>query len=113
MRFSAHGEGRGHPSFVSPACPLPSFNEQPKHDKSVNCILNQAINEGRLIGAGEIVDHHGVGAAESVDIDPLDIIDVHRDAADIAGQAHAPAVGRDVDALVELAAAKSSRSMPA
>ena len=38
--------GEGARGFVSPACPLPSFNEQPKHDESVNRIPNQAVGEG-------------------------------------------------------------------
>jgi hypothetical protein len=60
----------------------------------------------REVGAGEIVDHDGVGTAEGVDIDPLDAVEVHRDASGVAGEKHARAVGRDVDGLVDIRAAE-------
>ena len=56
------------------------------------------------VGAGEIVDHDVVGPAEGVDVDPLDAVEVHDDVADVAGESHPPAVGRDVDVLVDVGA---------
>src|SRR5262249_35412258 len=40
-------------------------------------------------GAGKIVDRDGVGAAQGVELDVLDAIDVHGDVADVAGEPHA------------------------
>src|SRR5262249_23248014 len=50
-------------------------------------------------GAGQVVDGHGVGAAEGVDGDGLDAAQVHGDAADVAGEPDARAVGREVEPL--------------
>ena len=47
------------------------------------------------VGPGEVVDDDGVGAAERVEIDRLDVVEVHDDVAEIAGEQHAPAIGRD------------------
>ena len=52
------------------------------------------------VGAGEIVDGDVVGAAERVEVDLLDIVEVHDDVAEVAGQADALAVGRDVEDFV-------------
>ena len=38
------------------------------------------------VGAGEVVDRDGVGAAQGVELDVLDAVEVHRDVADVAGQ---------------------------
>ena len=46
---------------------------------------------------------------EGVDVDPLDAVNVHRDCADVAGEAHPPAVGRDVDVLVVVGAVEYER----
>ena len=43
----------------------------------------------RDVGAGQVVDGDGVGAAEGGDVDLLDAVDVHGDVADVAGQAAA------------------------
>ena len=63
----------------------------------------------RHVGAGQVVDGDRVGAAERVEVDPLDVIEVHDDVADVAGEAHAPAVGRDVEVLVAVAAVEQQR----
>ena len=42
----------------------------------------------------------GVGAAERVELDALDVVQVHDDVADVAGEPHPLAVGRDVEDLV-------------
>ena len=39
---------------------------------------------GWQISPAEIVDHDVVGAAEGVEIDPLDAVEVHGDGADVA-----------------------------
>ena len=49
----------------------------------------------RHVGAGEVVDRDGVGAAERVEVDRLDVVEIHDDVAEVAGEQHAPAVRRD------------------
>ena len=39
------------------------------------------------VGAGQVVDGDGVGAAEGVEVDLLDAVEVHDDVADVAGEA--------------------------
>src|SRR5207244_10857986 len=56
------------------------------------------------IGAGQVVDGDGVGAAEGIGVGPLDAVEVHRDVGDVVGEADAPAVGGDVDLLVDVGA---------
>ena len=51
------------------------------------------------VGAGQVVDRDGVAAAQGPDVEALDVVEVHRDGGDVAGQAHARAVGGDVDVL--------------
>src|SRR5262249_37315362 len=51
------------------------------------------------VGAGQIVDRDGVGAALGVDVDLLDAVEVHRHATDVASQTDSRAVGGDVDVL--------------
>ena len=50
-------------------------------------------------GARQITDGDRVGAAERGDVEVLDPVEIHRDVGDVAEQAHAGAVGRDVDVL--------------
>ena len=38
------------------------------------------------VGPGQVVDRDGVGAAQRVDVDRLDAVEVHRDVADVAEQ---------------------------
>ena len=54
-----------------------------------------------------------VGAAEGAEADPLDVVEVHDDVGDVAGEAHAWAVGGDVDLLADVAAVEVQRSSPA
>ena len=49
---------------------------------------------------GQVVDHDAVGAAERLGVDRLDVVEVHHDGRDVAGEAHAAAVGGDVHVLV-------------
>src|SRR5262249_30250299 len=53
---------------------------------------------------GRVVDGDGVGAAEGVEVDHFDAVDVHGDAADVAGEPDARAVGRDVEPLGDVRA---------
>ena len=53
----------------------------------------------RDVRAAQIVDDDVVGAAERVELDGLDVIQIHGDVGDVAGEQHAPAIGRDVDFL--------------
>src|SRR5262249_43378324 len=55
---------------------------------------------------GRVVDGDDVGAAEDVEVDLLDAAQVHGDAADVAGEPDARAVGRDVEPLGEVRAAE-------
>ena len=61
------------------------------------------------VGLGQVVDRDGVGAAQGVDIDGLDVVEVHRDVADVAGEHRPPAIGRDVDVLVDVGAVEQQR----
>src|SRR5262249_6664282 len=47
------------------------------------------------VGAGQVVDGDGVGAAQGVEVNPLDAVEVHRDVGDVAEETHARAVGGD------------------
>ena len=49
------------------------------------------------IGSRDVVDGQPVRAPEGCQIDLLDARQIHRDRADITGEAHAAAVGRDVE----------------
>ncbi len=60
-------------------------------------------------GAGQILDGDGVGAAQGVELDLLDAVQVHGDVADIAGEPHVIAVRRDVDLLVDVGAIEQQR----
>ena len=52
------------------------------------------------VGRAEVVDGHRVDPAAGVEIDRLDVVEVHHDGADVAGEADPPAVGRDFELLV-------------
>ena len=39
----------------------------------------------RDVGAGQVVDGDGVGAAERVEVDRLDVVEVHDDGGDVRG----------------------------
>ena len=61
------------------------------------------------VGAGEVVDGERVGAAERVELDRLDVVEVHDDVAEVAGEEHPPAVGRGREDLVAGAAVEQHR----
>ena len=50
-----------------------------------------------------------VGAAQGREVDALDTVHVHGDVADVAEEAHPPAIGRDVDVLVDVGAVELKR----
>ena len=56
------------------------------------------------VGAGQVVDDGGVGAAEGVEVDAFDVVEVHRDVGDVAEEADPPAVGGHVDVLGDVGA---------
>src|SRR6202035_3127769 len=58
----------------------------------------------RHAGSGQVADRDVVGAAQGVERDVLDAVEVHRDVADVAGERHPPVVGGDVDLLVDVGA---------
>ena len=64
------------------------------------------------VGAAQVTHHDVVGATQGVEVDVLDIVQVHRDVGHVAEEAHALAVGRDVDVLAMLAPLNSIVSMP-
>src|SRR4051794_8217493 len=68
------------------------------------------VDVGRLqAGAGEVADGDVVGAAEGAEVGLLDAVEVHGDGGDVAGEAHARAVGRDVDVLADVRAVELQR----
>ena len=61
------------------------------------------------VGAAHVVDDDVVGAAQGVEVDRLDVVEVHRHVGDVAGEEHAPAVGRDFDVLGDGGAVEQHR----
>ena len=61
------------------------------------------------VGAAEVADDDVVGAAEGAELDVLDVVEIHRDVGDVAGEEHASAVGRDVDVLGDVGAEEQHR----
>ena len=63
----------------------------------------------RDVGPGQVVDHDLVGAAERIEVDRLDVVEVHGDVRDVAGEQHAAAICRDVDVLGDVGAVEQQR----
>ena len=63
----------------------------------------------RHVGPAQVVDGEAVSPAECIDVDGLDVVDVHDDVADVPGEQNAAAVGRDLEALVRGAAVEQQR----
>ena len=61
------------------------------------------------VGAGQVVDGDGVGAAEGVDVDVLDAGGVHGDGADVAEEPEPVAVGGQVEVLGAVGAVEEHR----
>ena len=66
----------------------------------------------RQVGAGEVADDDAVGAAQSPEVDALDVVEVHRHARDVAGEQDAAAVRDDVDVLGDVRAEEDHLSEP-
>jgi hypothetical protein len=66
----------------------------------------------REVSAGDVVDRQPVGAAERVEVDPLDVVEVHGDVRHVAQEAHAPAVGRHVEGLGDVRPVERHRVVP-
>ena len=81
---------------------------RPRRRRSPSKALRSTLAVSRSVPA-EVVDGDGVGAAERADVRRLDAVEVHRDAGDVADQAHARAVGRDVDLLADVGAVEVQR----
>src|SRR5262249_59690263 len=60
-------------------------------------------------GAGQVVDGDGVGAAEGVDRDDFDTVEVHRAAVEVAGDPGPRAVGREDEPLRQVRAVDDHR----
>ena len=61
------------------------------------------------VSCAEVVDGDGVGAAERVEVDPLDADGVHRDGAGVAEEPEPVAVGGQVDVLGAVGAVEEHR----
>ncbi len=55
--------------------------------------------DGLEVGPGRVVEDHAVGTAERLDVDDLDVVQVHRDVGGVAEEPDSLAVGRDVEVL--------------
>src|SRR5262249_27713834 len=69
----------------------------------------QVDGDLRHAGTGKIVERDVVGTPQGVELDVLDAVEIHGDGADVAGEPHAAAVGRDVDFLVNVGAVEHER----
>src|SRR6185295_18853202 len=61
------------------------------------------------VSAAHVVDGDRVGATQGVELDDLDVVQVHVDVGDVAEEAGAAAIGRDIDALVDVGAVEAER----
>ena len=66
----------------------------------------------RDVGPAQVIDRDGIGAPQCIEVDRLDIVDVHDDVADVAGREGASAVGRDVEDFIAALPLNSSVSVP-
>src|SRR5262249_40087390 len=79
----------------------------PVNGDRVRCAVADARAGGALevdidhghVRPAQVVDVNGVGATQGVDVNVLDAVEVHGDVAEVARQARAATVGRDVDFL--------------
>ena len=63
----------------------------------------------RHVRPAQVVDHDVVGAAERIEVDLLDVVEVHGDVRDIAEEQHAAAICRDIDVLGDVGAVEEER----
>src|SRR5262249_9747199 len=79
-------------------------------DDAVGCVVAVAVAGGEVggdgvdVGAGEVVDGDGVGAAEGVDVHVVDSVGVHGYGGDVAGESEAWTVGGEVDLFADVGA---------
>ncbi len=59
------------------------------------------------VGSAQVVDGHGVDAADRIDVDPLDAGGVHRHAADVAGELEPASVRGQVELLGDVGAVEA------
>ena len=81
-------------------------------DLTVACAGRAAFEVGvhvRDVGAAEVADGHEVGAAEGVEVDPLDADGVHGDVADVAEEPEVVPVRGQVDPLGSARAVEQHR----
>ncbi len=64
------------------------------------------------IGTGQVVDRDVVSAAQCVRVHPLDAVEIHRDGADVAEEAHPRTAGRHVHGLVPVRAVEQQGVQP-
>ena len=69
----------------------------------------QADIQLRDVGAREIVHRERVGATQRIEVDALDVVEVHDDVAEVAGEQHPSAVGRGREDLGAVAAVEQHR----
>ena len=68
------------------------------------------VEAGRLeVGAGHVVDADGVDAVLGEQVERLDVVEIHRDVGDVAGEADALAVGGEVEELADGGAVEVQR----
>ncbi len=112
VRYLHRGGEAGHGDHAADCCDGDAVG--PDVPSTITCVgraVAAAAAAGRevdldagRVGAGEVADAHGVGAAQRAKRNGLDVVEVHDDVGDVAGEAHPPAVGGDVDDLVDVRA---------
>src|SRR6185369_7172630 len=87
------------------------------YDHAVGCTIARAtarrirqVDTNLIhVGSAEVIDRDGVGTTQHVELDMLDTAEIHRHIADIASQADAVAIGRNVDLLGDVGAVEQQR----
>ena len=72
-------------------------------DRAVFDEFKSALNRGE-VRAADIVDHDVVSTTQGVEVDLLDIVEVHNHVGDVAGKEYPPTIGHDVDVLGDVGA---------
>ena len=101
----AHRDGRAFDRLLAGgvAGAQPVVAVRPADDHGVGGAVTGSVERLQVdmdaldVGAGEVADGGGVGAAEGADVDVFDVVGVHGDGGDVAGEAEAVAVGGELD----------------